>query len=66
MKKSQLRQIIREEIKAYSSSRKMSTKELISRIKELEKGKFSNENARELKDLRAELNYRQNFIKDNL
>jgi len=43
------------------SPEEMAMKELIARIEELEKGKFSNENARELKDLRAELSYRQNF-----
>jgi poly-D-alanine transfer protein DltD len=43
------------------SPEEMTMKELIARIEELEKGKFSNENARELKDLRAELSYRQNF-----
>ena len=48
------------------SPEEMTIKELIARIEELEKGKFSNENARELKDLRAELSYRQNFKNESL
>ena len=48
------------------SPEEMTMKELIARIEELEKGKFSNENARELKDLRAELSYRQNFKNESL
>jgi hypothetical protein len=48
------------------SPEEMTMKELIARIEELEKGKFSNENARELKDLRAELSYRQHFKSESL
>lgn len=48
------------------SPEEMTMKELIARVEELEKGKFSNENARELKDLRAELSYRQNFKNESL
>lgn len=52
--------------KINEATEEMTMKELITRIEELEKGKFSNENARELKDLRAELSYRQNFKNESL